>query len=352
MKTEMRTSTLLLILTTAAIFLLAGCPAPGTTDNGSYSVAYDGNGFDGGTVPTDGAVYATGATVTVSDDGTMTRTDNVFAGWNTVANGSGTAYAAAATFAMGSANVTLHAQWTANTHTVTYDGNGSDGGTAPTDAAVYPMGATVTVAGAGTMTRTSCTFTGWNTAANGSGTAYAAAATFTMGTADVTLYAQWSFNVNFTTIGGTTNGYAQDGYHGSSDVPGITLYFIGITTTSTGYFQVYNTGGTPAAGVSGSNPATQAFFGISTLLSTTDFSITSFSVYNPGGTDVSIQVDGWAGTIPNPLSGTGDIATHTTTAAAGVWTTVDLTGFTDISSLTIDFADTTPLYFNNFYVLP
>ena len=42
-------------------------------------------------------------------------------------------------------------------------------------------GATVTVLGnTGSLVKTGYTFAGWNTAANGSGTAYAPAATFTM----------------------------------------------------------------------------------------------------------------------------------------------------------------------------
>ena len=93
---------------------------------------------------------------------------------------------------MGTADVTLYAQWVINTYMVTYDGNGSDGGTVPTDGTVYEEGATVTVAAAGTMTRTGYSFTGWNTAFDGSGTDHAAGSAFAMGTADVTLYAQWT----------------------------------------------------------------------------------------------------------------------------------------------------------------
>lgn len=81
----------------------------------------------------------------------------------------------------------------ANVYTVTYAGNGSTGGTVPTDANSYPQEATVTVLGnMGSLAKTGFTFSGWNTAANGSGTSYAAPATFSMGTANVTLYAQWS----------------------------------------------------------------------------------------------------------------------------------------------------------------
>ncbi len=54
-------------------------------------------------------------------------------------------------------------------------------------------GATVTVLGnTGGLAKAGHHFAGWNTAADGSGTAYAAGATFGMGTADVTLYAQWA----------------------------------------------------------------------------------------------------------------------------------------------------------------
>ncbi|MBQ9548586.1 MAG: InlB B-repeat-containing protein [Bacteroidales bacterium] len=73
-------------------------------------------------------------------------------------------------------------------YTVTYNGNGNTGGTAP--ASVVTSGP-FTVAAAGTLVKTDCTFTGWNTAANGSGSSYAAGAS-AVATGDLTLYAQWS----------------------------------------------------------------------------------------------------------------------------------------------------------------
>ncbi len=86
------------------------------------------------------------------------------------------------------------------TYNVTYDGNGSTGGSVPADANNYYYGATVTVLGnTGTLVKTqdgiSLLFEGWNIAADGSGnggTDYIAGDTFTMGSANVTLYAQWS----------------------------------------------------------------------------------------------------------------------------------------------------------------
>jgi len=73
------------------------------------------------------------------------------------------------------------------TYTVTYDGNGATGGTVP---ASFVTTGPFTVAAAGDLEKTGYTFNGWNTAADGSGTAYAAGASATV-TADLTLYAQW-----------------------------------------------------------------------------------------------------------------------------------------------------------------
>ncbi|WP_183570517.1 InlB B-repeat-containing protein, partial [Paenibacillus endophyticus] len=177
----------------------------------TYSVTYNGNGSTGGTVPTDSNPYEQSATVTVlGNTGSLVKTGNTFTGWNTAANGTGTPYAANATFGMGAANVTLYAQWKANpTYTVTYNGNGSTGGTVPTDSNPYEQSATVTVLGnTGSLVKTGNTFTGWNTAANGTGTPYAANATFGMGAANVTLYAQWKANPTYTV---TYNGNGSTG---------------------------------------------------------------------------------------------------------------------------------------------
>ncbi len=88
----------------------------------------------------------------------------------------------------------------APTYNVTYDGNGHTGGSVPTDSGSYQEEATVTVLGnTGNLEKTGYTFTGWNTAADGSGESYAANETFSMGTANVTLYAQWMAKLNTTT---------------------------------------------------------------------------------------------------------------------------------------------------------
>ncbi len=82
-------------------------------------------------------------------------------------------------------------------YTVTYNGNGSTGGTVPADNNIYTDGQTVTVMdNTGDLMKSGNTFAGWNTQADGKGTSYAAGATFTMGDSDVTLYAKWAYTFN------------------------------------------------------------------------------------------------------------------------------------------------------------
>ena len=189
---------------------MIGCPGIGPeSDPETYTIIYDGNGHDGGTVPTDSTNYEEGSTVTLpSGTGGITLTGYILTGWNTISDGTGTDYNAGSTFTMGTADVIMYAQWTTHqTYTVTYYGNGSDGGVVPTDSNNYEEGAEVTTA-AGTMTLTGYAFTGWNTAADGSGTARTAGSTFAMEIVNVLLYAQWTQNSTYTV---TYYGNGSDG---------------------------------------------------------------------------------------------------------------------------------------------
>ena len=113
---------------------------------------------------------------------------------------SGTAYANGATYDF-SADLTLYAQWTANTYTVTFDANG--GGTPTPASKVVTFGSTYgTLA---TTSRTGYTFAGWFTAASG-GT-QVTSATIVSTASNHTLYAQWTANtytVTFDANGGGT----------------------------------------------------------------------------------------------------------------------------------------------------
>lgn len=81
------------------------------------------------------------------------------------------------------------------TYNVNYYGNGNTSGSAPTGATGLRQGSSYTVLGnTGNLRNVrngyGCDFIGWNTAADGSGTAYAPGDTITINS-DVTLYAQW-----------------------------------------------------------------------------------------------------------------------------------------------------------------
>jgi len=97
----------------------------------------------------------------------------------------------------------------APTYTVSYDDNGSTGGSVPVDGNHYAAGATVTVLGnTGSLVKSGSTFNNWNTASDGSGTGYSGGQTFNMGAANITLYAQWLLNqtISFTSTA-PTNAY-------------------------------------------------------------------------------------------------------------------------------------------------
>ncbi len=134
----------------------------------------------------------------------FSKSNSTFLSWNTAADGSGTSYADGATYSF-SADLTLYAQWTVNASVaVTFGDNGGSGTVAPLSA---PSGTSVVLPSGGGLSNPGYTFTGWNTQANGLGTAYAAGSSLTV-TSNLTLYAQWAtakFVVTFDADGGVTS---------------------------------------------------------------------------------------------------------------------------------------------------
>ena len=141
---------------------------------------------------TDDNIY--GAAVPTTDN--PTRTGYRFLGWELEGSDGSVLYSSSDIAEMTVAgDMAFVAQWS-KTYTVSYDANSDDATGSTTDANEYIDGETVTVASNG-FSLTGYKFTGWNTAADGTGTSYAADGTFTM-TADlagddsvVVLYAQW-----------------------------------------------------------------------------------------------------------------------------------------------------------------
>ncbi len=126
---------------------------------------------------------------------TFTRTGYTFAGWNTLANGTGTTYADGMIYSF-AADITLYAKWTANSYTITFNSNGGS----VVAAITQPFGSAVSAPTA--PTKTGNTFGGWYSDA-GLNTAY----TFTtMPASNITLYAKWtanSYTITFNSNGGS-----------------------------------------------------------------------------------------------------------------------------------------------------
>jgi uncharacterized repeat protein (TIGR02543 family) len=85
----------------------------------NYTIEYNGNGNTSGSLPAPQYMdpYVSGTTsitlrtnVGGSDNGSLAKTGFTFSGWNTAADGSGTDYAAGATYSDG-ASLTLYAKW-------------------------------------------------------------------------------------------------------------------------------------------------------------------------------------------------------------------------------------------------
>ena len=137
---------------------------------------------------------------------TFTRENYTFTGWNTAKDGTGKTYADGEIVNF-SADTTLYAQWTQNP-VITFDANGGKG-TMGTQT-VKPNEATDLTANS--FTRADYDFTGWNTAKDGTGTAYADKTNITTNE-NVTLYAQWTLHKYHVRWLNWDDTVLQDGYY-------------------------------------------------------------------------------------------------------------------------------------------
>ena len=145
-----------------------------------HTIVFDANGGDGSM---DALRVKESESVNLPAN-IFTKSAFAFTGWNTAADASGTAYADQSTITI-TAKITLFAQWEPM-HAITFNANGGEGNM---DVFYVKDGESVTLP-TNTFTKGIETFAGWNTAADGSGTAYADQSTITP-IANVNLYAQW-----------------------------------------------------------------------------------------------------------------------------------------------------------------
>lgn len=193
------------------------------------TIIYNGNGGKGNT---NGETTDADTAIPIAPNG-YTRDGYTFQTWNTKADGTGDTYRPGDSITL-TGDITLYAQWKANRYAVAYAPNGGDG-SMPDQTFSYDQTQALS---SSQFTRPGWTFTGWNTKADGTGTAYKNRQEVKNLTAqdggEITLHAQWEadkaalhYDANANTATGDTpdsegvtdgtitvskNGYANVGY--------------------------------------------------------------------------------------------------------------------------------------------
>jgi uncharacterized repeat protein (TIGR02543 family) len=154
-------------------------------DGITYTVTYNANNATSGIAPADQTKLHGVDLLLAANTGNLARTGYTFNGWNTKSDGSGTHYAAGATYTA-NAILALYAEWKINTYTVTFN---SQGGSAVADQTVNHGDKVTRPAD---PTRSGYAFNGWYPAASG-GTKWDFASEIV--TANLTLYAHWNASI-------------------------------------------------------------------------------------------------------------------------------------------------------------
>jgi len=181
----------------------------------TYVVTFNSNSSTSGSPSAATVTQASsGANVTLATQGNLARTGYSFGGWNTLADGTGTNYSSGATY-LPSQNITLYANWSVDTYTVTFDGNSNTSGSAPSNQTKTYDVTLVLSSNSGSLARTGYTLAGWNSNSAGTGTSYALGGNYTTN-AGTTLYAQWtadSLTITFNSQSGSaiSNGSTTTG---------------------------------------------------------------------------------------------------------------------------------------------
>lgn len=174
-----------------------------------YNIQFVGNGAENGTMAAlSDCKYTVSYTLTKNE---FAKKGYSFNGWNTKADGSGTSYKEGATVKNLSSKegttVKLYAQWKPKMYNIVFDGNGATSGSMEgLTKLAYDSQYTLP---ANAFKKTNYLFIGWNTKADGTGTAlenksvYSNLSASSNGT--VTLYAQWkkdSYTITYVLNGG------------------------------------------------------------------------------------------------------------------------------------------------------
>jgi uncharacterized repeat protein (TIGR02543 family) len=135
----------------------------------------------------------------------FTKSNYVFTGWNTEANGGGNSYAKNNNLQLSGQNVILYAQWRLLDRRITYYSNGGTG--IIPEATIHPHGSSAILKSADTLQRTGYEFVGWAESASAISAAYNAGGNIASVERDYNLYAIWkirTFTVVFKDFDGST----------------------------------------------------------------------------------------------------------------------------------------------------
>ena len=252
----------------------------GWHDFTTYEISFDGNGNNGGSMSTMTGICPSANTEITSN--AFTKTGYTFGGWKAnhdVKNSSGSTISAGTVIADGTTiqitqDITLTAQWTAKTTTISFNQTSGTGGQTGTLTATY--GSAMPSAPVTCPTRTGYDFGGYYDGSGGTGTQYytnigASARNWDKEDASYTLHAKWTIHtlrVDVSSVANATitatpaggSAIAEGSYNASVDYgKTITLGFTADTHYSSITWDVYKTG-TPATKVTVSGSGNGATF--------------------------------------------------------------------------------------------
>jgi len=176
----------------------------------TYTLEYNVNHEDvQGSIPKQNILFDT--EYILADASALSLTGYIFMGWNTETDGSGFTYLPGDIRIAGIGDFEVFAQWEKKEITVTFFGNGADGGDCPNPIVTEYMTA-ITLPDQETLVRLHFLPSHWNTEMDGSGIDYQFGETITVGALPLNVYMQWnpinytiSFNGN-----GSTDGQSPD----------------------------------------------------------------------------------------------------------------------------------------------
>lgn len=179
------------------------------TTGTTYTITYDSNTAQSGTVPNDFTLYASSESAAIRGNaGNLVKTGYSFAGWSLNSDGTGTVYSPSNTTTLAmSSNRILYARWSANSFPISFDSNTATSGTMSNQTFTAGTGQALTSNG---FSKTGFTFAGWATSSGGS-VVYTNGQSVTL-YETATVYAKWTagtysvtFDSNTATSGTMSN---------------------------------------------------------------------------------------------------------------------------------------------------